>query len=98
MNQSTPLIDPTTDEKTKRFWLSRDQVPARLSASGLAGGETIALRAIDGPNGIATPVYQDGEALTMNPTRPQLGIVIPGMYEVAKPATAGDVGVFLTQQ
>lgn len=94
---SVPKITPKTATDTARFLLQAGQVPARLSAPGLTGAEVVALKIVDGYGGaeVVGPMYRDGVALTLKPTEPAIGIYVPGWYEVTKPVTAANVGVYL---
>lgn len=97
---SIPKINPTTQAKTVRFYLKRDQVPARLSATGLAGSETVALKVVDGYGGAesVTAAYKDGAPQTLKATDPVTTIVAPGGYEITKSATAAASGVYLAHE
>jgi hypothetical protein len=97
---SRDIIAAQTGAKTTRFFLEQHQVPARLSASGLAGSETVTLSAVDGKGAteVVTPVYKDGAAVTLKATDPVVAMYAPGRYEVTKSATAGLSGVFVSSQ
>ena len=95
---STALLDPTTSAKTGiRFLVERSQVPARISCTGLAGSEKYTLKLVDGAVGSEqiTTAYQDGAVVTYTATSPSGGIFVPGVYELAKDATASASGVYL---
>lgn len=98
-NTSTPLIYPKTAAETVRFSLSKCQVPARLTASVLAGAEVVTLKAVDGEGAAeaTTSIYRDGIAVSCKATDPVLVIDAPGMYEAAKPVTAGASGLYLAK-
>lgn len=97
LNASHALIAPKTATETVIFTLAGKDLPARLSASGLAGAETVSLRAVDGPAETKTAVYRDGVAVTLKATDPIAVIDAPGPYEITKTVTAGLAGVFLAK-
>lgn len=100
---SNALIEPTTDARSVSFTLSHAEVPARLSANGLAPAEgeteaeTIPVSSVDGPDEIATPVVQGGTALALSADDTVLVLTAPGPYLLEKGETAGDVGVYLAK-
>lgn len=97
--QSKPVINPQTATATAGFFLERTDLPARLSANGLAGSETVTISCVDGPAGsqVTTPVYIDGVAATLTPTAPSFSINAPGQFSVTKSVTAAVAGVFLAK-
>ena len=94
---SSALVPPTTDAASIPFTLSHNEVPARLSASGLGAAETIPVKVVDGPDGVATAISQGGTALELAEDNNVVVLTAPGPYLVEKGATAGDVGVFLAK-
>lgn len=95
---SDELIAPKTATETATFTLSKSDVPARLSASGLAGAEAVTIRTQEGPTGsVEVAPYKDGSAITLVATNPVVLLLAPGPYEVTKPVTAGSSGVYLAR-
>lgn len=96
---SDELISPKTAAETVIFTLGRSDVPARLTASGLAGAEVIPVKTLEGPNGSVevTPTDDAGDAITLVVAHPVIPIYAPGPYKVTKPVTAGAVGIYLAK-
>lgn len=97
---SDAILKPTKAAHTAvRFRVRGAQLPARLSVTGLGANDSCALRTVDGGRDgvpvIPQPVYRDGQAVTLKQTEPVFVIYAPGQYELDKPATAADAGVFL---
>ena len=96
---SDELVSPKTAAETVTFTLGKSDVPARLTASGLAGAETVTLKTMEGPNGSVevTPTDDAGDAITLVVAHPVIPIYAPGPYKVTKPVTAGAVGIYLAK-
>ena len=98
INHSYELIAPKTATETVTFSLRGSDLPARLSASGLAGAEAVTIVTLEGPSGTVEVVpYKDGAAITMVVDDPVILLLAPGPYEVTKPVTAGSSGVYLAK-
>ena len=98
LNYSIELIAPKTATATVTFSLSASEVPARLTASGLAGAEVVTLKTIEGPGGSVKVVpYKDGAVITLKATDPVIALDAPGPYECVKPVTAGASGLYLAK-
>lgn len=98
LNHSIELIAPKTATETVTFSLSAAEVPARLTASGLAGAEKVTLKTLEGPAGATegTP-YKDGAAISLKATDPVISLWAPGPYKMVKPVTAGACGLYLAK-
>lgn len=89
---SIEVITPKTAADTKRFTVVK--APARLTATGLAGAETISVSAVDAD--IVTPVSDgSGAALELTANDPSIGLLFPGTYELDKGVTAGPAGAYV---
>lgn len=98
LNASVPVIEPTEDAADAVFTLARNEVPARLTATGLGDSETITISAADGPEGATvTAISLGGTALTLADDDNMVVLTAPGPYKVAKSATSGAAGVFLAK-
>jgi hypothetical protein len=99
-NNSVAIIAPATAAGTGRFVLEKWELPARLSAGGLAGAEAVTLSVVDGDDTaeVVTAVSQGGTAVTLTATNTMVTLTAPGPYEVAKPATVGAAGVYLAKR
>lgn len=98
LNHSDELISPKTATETVTFSLSASEVPARLTASGLAGAEQVTLKTLEGPNGtVKVAPYKDGAAIVLKVADPSIAIDAPGPYECVKPVTAGNSGLYLAK-
>lgn len=95
---SDELISPKTATETITFTLGRSDVPARLTATGLAGAEVIPVKTLEGPTGATegTP-YKDGAAISLKATDPVISLWAPGPYKMVKPVTAGACGLYLAK-
>lgn len=100
MAKSSPLLNPQTAAETGRFVLSHEDLPARLSATGLANAETVAVKLVDGQDSYeaTTAMYKDGVAYTLKASDPSTLLWGPGEYEWTKSLTAGNSGVFLAKK
>lgn len=98
LNHSIELIAPKTATETVTFSLRDSDLPARLSATGLAGAEVIPVKTLEGPNGTVegTP-YKDGAAISLKATDPVISLLAPGPYRMVKPVTAGACGLYLAK-
>lgn len=98
LNHSIELIAPKTATETVTFSLGASEVPARLTASGLAGAEQVTLKTLEGPSGTVegTP-YKDGAAISLKATDPVISLWAPGPYKMVKPVTAGACGLYLAK-
>lgn len=95
---SEAIITAKTGTETATFFLRKDEVPARLTAIGLAGAEVIPLTTREGADGTAEGVpYKDGAAISLKVADPVLTIWAPGPYKIVKPATAGNCAVYLSK-
>lgn len=95
---SEALITAKTAGETATFYLRKDEVPARLSAVGLAGAEVIPLTTREGPDGSVDGVpYKDGAAISLKLADPVITIWAPGPYKIVKPVTAGACAVYLSK-
>lgn len=94
---SKPIISAQTAAKTAAFFLDYNQVPARLSASGLAGSESVTISTIDGPASgpVVTPMFAGGAAVTLTATNTTVAINAPGQYQITKSVTAAAAAVFI---
>lgn len=94
---ATTLITAATAAATKRFVLTLEDVPATITATGLAAGESIALDiSIDSGANFIT-AYQGGTAVTLTSTDNVKSINAPGVFRANKGITAGAVGVYLAK-
>lgn len=93
--QSNPLLSPITAADSGIFTLGKNDLPARLVATGLAGAEAVTLVTVDGPANIETAVFKDGMQVKLTATNPGFGINTPGPYKWSKGVTAGASGIFL---
>lgn len=97
-SKSFALISARTAAKTEQFVLSGADIPARLTAVGLAGAEVIPLKTMEGPDGAAEGVpYKDGAAISLKLADPVITIWAPGPYKIVKPVTAGACAVYLAK-
>ena len=98
ISASYELISPKTATETVTFSLRASDVPARLTATGLAGAEVIPVKTLEGPNGTVegTP-YKDGAAISLKATDPVISLWAPGPYKIVKPVTAGASGLYLAK-
>lgn len=96
---SNIIIKPQTAADTQGFFLERNDLPARVTVSGLAGSETATLSALDGPLGaqVTTAVFKDGVAVVFSATNPVQIIDAPGQYVLAKSVTASASGAYLAK-
>ncbi len=95
---SDELIAPKTATETVTFSLGESEVPARLTASGLAGAEQVTLKILEGPTGsVKVAPYKDGAAIVLKVDDPSIAIDAPGPYECVKPVTAGNSGLYLAK-
>lgn len=95
---SDELISPKTAAETVIFTLGRSDVPARLTASGLAGAEQVTLKTLEGPSGtVKVAPYKDGAVIVLKVADPSIAIDAPGPYECVKPVTAGASGLYLAK-
>lgn len=98
LHHSRELISPKTATETVTFTLSKSDVPARLTASGLAGAEAVTLKTMEGPDGsVKVAPYKDGAVITLKATDPVIALDAPGPYECVKPVTAGASGLYLAK-
>lgn len=98
LNHSDELISPKTATETVTFTLSGSDLPARLTASGLAGAEQVTLQTLEGPNGtVKVAPYKDGEVIVLKVDDPSIAIDAPGPYECVKPVTVGASGLYLAK-
>ena len=97
-NSSDELIRPKTAAETVTFTLGNSEVPARLTATGLAGAEVIPVKTLEGTTGATegTP-YKDGAAISLKATDPVISLWAPGPYKMVKPVTAGACGLYLAK-
>lgn len=96
LSASVELIAPKTATATVQFTLQAGDLPARLTASGLAGSEEVTLQTLEGPNGtVKVTPYKDGAVITLKVADPSIVIDAPGPYECVKPSTAGASGLYL---
>ena len=97
-NHSYELIAPKTATETVTFSLRKADLPARVSASGLAGAEKVTIKTLEGPSGSVEIVpYKDGAAIEIVATDPVILLEAPGPYKLTKSATAGASGVYLAK-
>lgn len=95
---SDAIIEPKTAAGSGTFTLSKSDVPARITATGLAGAEKVTIKSVDGPSSIETAVSDgEGAAMEFTATDPVGTIYAPGPYKVTKTATAGASGVFVAK-
>ena len=98
LNHSRELISPKTATETVTFTLGSGDVPARLTASGLAGAEAVTIKTMEGPSGsVKVAPYKDGAAITLKVDDPVILLLAPGPYECVKPVTAGASGLYLAK-
>lgn len=98
LNHSYELIAPKTATETVTFSLSKADIPARLTASGLAGAEQVTLTTVEGPSGsVKVAPYKDGVVIVLKVDDPSIAIDAPGPYECVKPVTAGSSGLYLAK-
>ena len=98
LNHSYELIAPKTATETVTFSLSKADIPARLTASGLAGAEQVTLKTMEGPSGsVKVAPYKDGAVIVLKVDDPSIAIDAPGPYECVKPVTAGNSGLYLAK-
>lgn len=80
---------------TAEFPVVQKNLPATLSATNLAGSESVAvLFSVDGGTTFE-PLSQDGSDLTLTATKNSLAITSPLLLGVTKSATAAASGVFI---
>lgn len=90
MPQAEMLIEPSTAAAAAEIFVGTgDVVP--LAASGLAGGELIAIECMT-PTGYAQYVT-NGTSVALSTTSNKIAIDIPGRYRINKPVTASAAGV-----
>ena len=93
----TTIIGETTDavSTTAEFPVVQKMLPATISATNLAGAETVAiLFSVDG-GATFEPLAQDGTDLELTATSNVFTIQSPMMLGVTKSATVGASGVFI---
>lgn len=97
--RSSFVIQPQTAANTQAFFLEHNDLPARITATGLQGSESVSISAVDGPASapVTTAVYLDGVAATLKPTDPSKMIYAPGQYVLTKSVTAAASGVALAK-
>ena len=89
-----PTVSAVAASDTTKFDV---QVSATLSATLLAGAEEVDI-SYSGDGGASYQlVYQDDNPVTLTATKPQVRLLSPGLYRVAKDATAGACGVNLVK-
>lgn len=72
-----------------------DTVPARLTAVGLTGAETMLLFSLDG--GTESPVTKDGGQVALSVAEPGVAIFCAGDYLLRKGVTVAPAGAYLVQ-
>ena len=93
----TTIITETTDAVSTavEFPVVQKMLPATISATNLAGAETVAiLFSVDGGSTFE-PLAQDGADLELTATSNVFTIQSPMMLGVTKSATVGACGVFI---
>jgi hypothetical protein len=93
----TPIISERTAAVSTavEFAVVQKMIPATISATNLAGSETVAiLFSVDGGETFE-PLAQDGADLELTATSNVLNITSPLLMGVTKTVTVGESGVFI---
>ena len=86
----------TGAETSGAFRLTDRELPATLSANGLATTETVKLEKSDDGGSTFYQVVEGGADTELDLDTNAFRIVARGIYRVVKSATAASVGVFIT--
>ena len=94
---SKTIIKEQTDAVTVNvpYPIIKSMVPCTISATNLAGSETVTISfSVDGGQNFEAS-FQEGSAITLTATAKQLSINSPVYLGITKSATVGTTGVFI---
>lgn len=91
MSELAPIIPPTTGASTATVDVRKKR--ALLTCDDL-GSETITIQV---QAGSYVDLFSEGEQQVLSATSNAVYLPAPGNYQISKPSTAGEVGVYTMQ-
>lgn len=94
---SKTIIKPQTAAVTVNapYPIDKSMIPCTISASNLAGSETVTISFSNDGGKNFEASFQEGSAVTLTPTNKQLSINTPVYLGITKDLTVGLTGVFI---